>query len=60
MNFLQLTNYWWLLIWLFAGGAVLGSMQKHREVVCGKPVERWNVFCWKMKGNSKRSLWWNC
>ena len=41
---MTLTNYWWLLIWLFAGGAVLGSMQKHREVVCGKPVERWNVF----------------
>ena len=40
---MTLTNYWWLLIWLFAGGAVLTIVfPKRREVVMGKVEERWS------------------
>lgn len=40
---MTLTNYWWLLIWLFAGGAVLAVVfPKRREIVMGKVEERWS------------------
>ena len=39
-----LTNYWWLLIWLFTGGLALAAyFPKHREMVCGKIETRWGV-----------------
>ena len=41
---MTLTNYWWLLIWLFTGGAILACFfQKRREMICGKVEERWGV-----------------
>lgn len=39
---MTLTNYWWLLIWLFIGGgtlAIFGS--KRQELVLGKTEVRW-------------------
>lgn len=42
MNFLQLTNYWWLIIWLFGAGFVLSQMNvKQPEMVLGKREYRW-------------------
>ena len=41
---MTLTNYWWLLIWLFLGGAIFGRMPKRRERLNGEIVERWDVF----------------
>lgn len=42
---MALTNYWWLLVWLFTGGIFLGLIfPKQREKVCGKLEERWAVF----------------
>ena len=41
---MTLTNYWWLLIWLCAGGAVLNTMQKRQEIINGKPAARWDVL----------------
>lgn len=41
---LTLTNYWWLLIWLFLGSAIFGNMPKRREQLCGKTVERWDYL----------------
>lgn len=38
---MELTNYWWLLIWLFLGGAIFGNAPKRRELVCGRAAERW-------------------
>lgn len=39
---MELTNYWWLLIWIFvAGGVVAVVMPKQQEVVCGKTEYRW-------------------
>ena len=39
---MNLTNYWWLLIWIFvAGGTMAIMMPKQREVVCGKTEYRW-------------------
>ena len=38
---MELTNYWWLLIWPFLGGAIFSNMPKRRELVAGKMVERW-------------------
>lgn len=39
---MRLTNYWWLLIWLFAGGAfLLAAFPKQEELVCGKAEYRW-------------------
>ena len=41
---MTLTNYWWLLIWLFTGGLALAAyFPKHREMVCGKVETRWGV-----------------
>ena len=41
---MTLTNYWWLLIWLFIGGFILFSFfPMNRENVCGKIEERWNI-----------------
>ncbi len=41
---MTLTNYWWLLIWLFTGGIVLAAyFPKHRETVCGKVETRWGI-----------------
>lgn len=41
---MTLTNYWWLLIWLFTGGLALTAyFPKHREMVCGKVEIRWGV-----------------
>lgn len=38
---MELTNYWWLLIWIFLGGAIFSNMPKRRELVAGRMVERW-------------------
>ena len=39
-----LTNYWWLLIWLFLGGAIFNRMPKRRERLNGRTVERWDIL----------------
>lgn len=41
---LTLTNYWWLLIWLFVGGAIFEKMPKQAETLHGHHVERWTYF----------------
>lgn len=41
---MTLTNYWWLLIWLFAGGALFNNMPKRRERLNGKVVRRWDIW----------------
>ena len=39
---MTLTNYWWLLIWLFTVGAILNYfVPKRQEVVMGKKEVRW-------------------
>lgn len=38
---LTLTNYWWLLIWLFLGGVIFSGMPKQRERLGDKIVVRW-------------------
>lgn len=39
---MTLTNYWWLLIWLFIGGGALAVLTpKRQEIVLGKTEERW-------------------
>ncbi len=41
---MTLTNYWWLLIWLFTGGALLAyAFPKKTEIICGRTEERWNI-----------------
>ena len=41
---MTLTNYWWLLIWLFTGGIILALyFPKHCEMVCGKMEIRWGI-----------------
>ena len=41
---MTLTNYWWLLIWVFVGGGALAIfVPKQRELVNGKKVERWTM-----------------
>lgn len=41
---MTLTNYWWLLIWMFVGGGALAIfIPKQWELVNGKKVERWMV-----------------
>ena len=41
---MTLTNYWWLLIWIFAGGLILSIyIPKHHEVVLGKTEIRWRI-----------------
>lgn len=40
---MTLTNYWWLLIWIFVGGVVMYSLDpKCREVVLGKEKVCWS------------------
>lgn len=42
---LQLTNYWWLIIWAIVGGAFLSvKFPKRTEMVMGKEEVRWNIF----------------
>ena len=41
---MTLTNYWWLLIWLFLGGAIFRNMPKRRERLNGEIVEHWDVL----------------
>ena len=42
MRFLQLTNNWWLIIWLFGAGLVLSQLDvKRPEMVYGKREYRW-------------------
>ena len=42
---MTLTNYWWLLIWLFTVGAFLHIFtQKETVVVAGKKEERWSWY----------------
>lgn len=41
---MTLTNYWWLLIWLFLGGAIFGNMPKRREKLGNRTVERWDIW----------------
>ena len=40
---LTLTNYWWLLIWLFVGGAICNYFPKRREVLGDRVVKRWDI-----------------
>ena len=40
-----LTNYWWLLIWMFTGGGLLAVfVPRRRELVCGEMEERWDTI----------------
>lgn len=41
---MTLTNYWWLLIWLFAGGALFHKFPKRQEHLNGKLVRRWDIW----------------
>lgn len=42
---MTLTNYWWLLIWVFIGGAVLSVfIPRRQELVLGKTEKRWGLF----------------
>jgi len=41
---MTLTNYWWLLIWLFAGGAIFNNIPRRQERLLGRTVERWNIL----------------
>ena len=39
---MELTNYWWLLIWLFTGGLFFEyGFAKRPEKICGKTEYRW-------------------
>ena len=40
---MTLTNYWWLLIWLFTGGVVLAALIPKSERVLGTLEERWRI-----------------
>lgn len=39
-----LTNYWWLLLWLFLGGFLCSRFPKRREQLDGRTVERWDIL----------------
>ena len=41
---MTLTNYWWLLIWLFLGGFFLNNLPKRRERLNRETVERWDIL----------------
>lgn len=42
---MRLTNYWWLLIWMFTGGAALTVLfPRRKELVLGKWEERWGIL----------------
>ncbi len=39
---MALTNYWWLLIWIFAAGGIMAVVvPKQKKIVCGKMEYRW-------------------
>ena len=39
---MALTNYWWLLIWIFAAGVIMAVVvPKQKKIVCGKMEYRW-------------------
>ena len=40
---MTLTTYWWVLIWIFLGGAIFHSMPKRCEELNGKTVRRWGI-----------------
>lgn len=42
---MTLTNYWWLLIWMFVGGVILEIfIPKQQELILGKKEQRWSVM----------------
>ena len=41
---MKLTNYMWLLIWLFLGGFFLVKLPQKEEYVCQKKVNLWSKF----------------
>lgn len=42
---MALTNYWWLLIWMFTGGLLIAIYTpKKRKIVCGKLENRWTTL----------------
>ena len=41
---MTLTNYWWVIIWIFTGGAVLHFLNKRMELVEGRWELRWNYI----------------
>lgn len=42
---MTLTNYWYLLLWLFTGGAFLAAFfPKRQELVLGQKAERWGIL----------------
>ena len=41
---MQLTNYWWLLVWVMVGGFLLDRyMPKETITVMGKREQRWRL-----------------
>ena len=38
---MTLTNYWWLLIWIFIGGLLTSLVPKRQELINGRIEERW-------------------
>lgn len=40
---MTLTNYWWLLIWLFVGGILLSYVPKKQENIFGIQEKRWFI-----------------
>ena len=40
---MTLTNYWWLLIWIFIGGVLALFIPKQQKLVNGRKVERWTM-----------------
>lgn len=42
---MTLTNYWWLLIWLFIGGGILAAfIPKQKEIVLERVEKRWETL----------------
>lgn len=41
---MTLTNYWWLLVWLFIGGIVLSYVPKKQENIFKIQEKRWCIF----------------
>ena len=41
---MTLTNYWWLLIWMFAAGGIIAwALPKQPVMVMGKREYRWTM-----------------
>ena len=36
-----LTNYWWLLVWIFLAGALFSLFPRQKIVISGKREYRW-------------------